>query len=491
MNQFISLKKLIIFFTIGIIITGILTLPTISDQFADAGSRKKINFTQTITSSQDPGMGHEGHQLAMILSPNVGTLYDGSMTFSASEPMQIVVLHEINQIDAKGQPTWSIDGKTIYGLSLIDTGKKADSFEFTGAGLALHSPNSKEFTATVSVDGWIRGQPTEIIMQKIQLEKQEPSLLLSRTNVPATLPMHKGLYNGESVFYIITDSSDKEYGKMLSEKQKWKVETAPTLSNISENTLQKIFVFTNGVQGDGIYGFQDEIFSSTPSQESEYTALGYVTEVTWKKGQNMIPLESIDDVTKAHEGGRIEFKETGVILNTPQIIWPDGQMKIRDDKEITDELQYSGGQITEINKEEMTVTFVAHRGWGPDGRTVYYIITDATPSGPADLMGVTYSPTSSSLSSIAVDLFQFQNGIKGSGQLGFQPGIASAAPGDDNYSPIWRIYNVEWSNPESAKILESQNDIDSFKKNGQIIVSLARPMNNEHITNCPFIDPFQ
>ena len=33
----------------------------------------------------------------------------------------------------------------------------------------------KEFTATVSVDGWIRGQPTEVIMQKIELEKEEPS----------------------------------------------------------------------------------------------------------------------------------------------------------------------------------------------------------------------------------------------------------------------------------------------------------------------------
>ena len=51
----------------------------------DAGSRKKIHFTQTITSSQDPGQGHENHQLALILSPNEGTLYDGSMTFTSSE----------------------------------------------------------------------------------------------------------------------------------------------------------------------------------------------------------------------------------------------------------------------------------------------------------------------------------------------------------------------------------------------------------------------
>ena len=92
--------------------------------------------------------------------------------------MQVAILHEISGNDAKGQPTWTIDGNTIYALSLIDPVTKSDSIEFTGAALALHSPNSKEFTATVSVDGWIRGQPTEVIMQKIESEKI-PSLLLS------------------------------------------------------------------------------------------------------------------------------------------------------------------------------------------------------------------------------------------------------------------------------------------------------------------------
>lgn len=487
------MNRVLVFLLIGVFVTGIITLSVVSDQFADAGSRKKIHFTQTITSTQDPGIGHESHQLAIILSPNKGTIYDGSMTFSSSEPVQIVVLHEINENDAKGQPTWSIDGKTIYGLSLVDIGKKADSFEFTGAALALHSPNSKEFTATISLDGWIRGQAAEVIMQKIEFKKEDPSLLLSRANVPVTIPMHAGFYNGQQIFYIITDSSDKEFAENISEKQGWKVETAPLLANTPEKALQKIFVFTNGIQGEGFYGYQEEIFSSTPSQKSEYSALSSVIEVTWKKGQNMIRFESVDDVIKAHDSERIEFNEIGIVLNTPQIIWPDGQMKIRDDKEITDELLYSGGQITEINKEEMTVTFVAHRGWGPDGKTIYYIVTDATPSAPAEIMGVVHSPKSSNLisDSAAVDLFQFQNGVKGSGPLGFQPGIAAAVPGDENYSPMWRIYIVEWNDPKSARILESRSDIEYFKNEEKITVSIARPMNSEHIVNCPFINPFQ
>ena len=479
---------IIVFFAVGIIL-----ISSTSDQLVDAGSRKKIHFTQTMTSSQDPGQGHENHQLSLILSPNEGTIYDGSMTFTSSEPVQIVVLHEITSQDSKGQPTWSVDGKTIYGLSLIDLQKKSGSFEFTGAALALHSPNSKEFTSTVSVDGWIRGQPTEVIMQKIESEQEEPSMLLSRTNVPAIIPMHKGIYEDNQVFYIITDGSDEDYAKTISEKQEWNVELAPVIANVPENTLQKLFIFKNGIKGDGIYGFQNEVFSSTPSQKSEYSALNSIIEVTWKVGQKEIEFKSAEDIIAAQESGRIEFNETGVVLNTPQIIWPDGQMTIRSDKEITNEMSYSGGQITEINEEEMTVTFVAHRGWGPDGRTIYYIVTDATPSGPADTMGVVSSPSSANLiaNSGAVDLFQFKNGIIGSGPLGFQAGIAGAALGDTNYSPMWRIYLVEWNDADSAKILETKSDIDSFRADDMLSVSIARPTNSDHIVNCPFIDPFQ
>ena len=487
------MNKLVAISIVGILALGIISISTFSDQFADAGSRKKIHFTQTIQSSQDPGQGHENHQLSLILSPNRGTLYDGSVTFTSSEPVQLVVLHEISPQEAKGQPTWSVDGKTVYGLSLIDSEKKSGSFEFTGAAIGLHSSNSKQFTSTVSVDGWIRGQPTEVIMQKIELEKEEPSLLLSKANVPATIPMHKGTFGGNEILYIITDGSDEEYSNFLTEKQGWKVELAPPLAKTPEDALQRMYIFKNGIEGEGILGYQSEVFSSTPAQESKYSALSSLIEITWKPGQAKTVFETEQEILEAKEAERIEFNETGIVLNTPQIVWPEGQMQVRSDSTISDDMPYGGGQITEINSEEMTVTFVAHRGWGPDGRTIYYIVTDATPSGPAKTMGVVSSPSSSNLitNPAAVDLFQFKNGIVGTGPLGFQPGIASAALGDKNYSPMWRIYLVEWSDAGSAKVLETKSDIDSFRADNMISVSIARPTNSDHIVNCPFIDPFQ
>jgi len=486
------LNKLIVILVLSIFVVGITAISLQPDNFVDANSTKKIQFTKTITSSQDPGQGNENQQLILILSPNKDTLYDGSITFSSSVPVQVAILHEISSNDAKGQPTWTIDGNTIYALSLIGSETKSDSVEFTGAALALHSLTSKEFTATVSVDGWIRGQPTEVIIQKIESEKN-PSLLLSRTTVPATIPMHEGLYDGNSTYYIITDSSHQDYAKMLTLKQSWKVELAPALKKISENNLQKIFIFKNGIKGTGINGYQGEIFTSTPYQKSEYTSLNSVIEVSWKKGQNASLLKSSEEVIDAEKSGRVEFNKTGVVINAPQIIWPKGQMLVRESKEINDDLTFGGGQIIEINKEEMKVTFVAHRSWGPDGKTIYHIIVDATPSGPAEMMGVPTSPSSfnSITNSSKSDLFQFKNGIKGSGSLGFQPSISTGIPGDENYSPIWRVYVVEWNNPKNAKLLETISDINSSKAADLISVNLARTMNSDTIVDFPIIDPFQ
>jgi len=486
------LKKIIIILIIGIFVTGIVSLSTFSDQYVDAGSTKKVHFTQTITSSQDPGLGHEDHQLALVLSPNEGTIYDGSMTFTSSELVNVIVLHEINQNEVNGQDTWAVNDNKIYGLSLLNPEKKSGSIEFTGAGVALHSTNSKEFTTTVSVDGWIRGQPTQILEQKLEFQKEDPSLLLSRTNVPIEIPMHKGMHNGNEILYIITDASDKDYVNTISEKQELNIQLSKSLKNIPENNLQKIFLFKNGIEGDGLFGFQTDIFSETP-QQSNYSPLGSLIEVTWKSGQKEIIFESAADIIDAEQSGRIKFNETNVVVNTPQIKWSGGQMTERSDKQISNKMSFSGGQITEINEDELIVTFVAHRSWDSNGKTIYYIITDVTPIGPSKLIGVKHSPSMSDLltNSSIIEQYQFKNGIMGSGSLDFQPEIFNFSSDEENYNPISKIYLVEWHDSKFAQILQTKSDIDSFHNDDLITVSIARPSNSEYIINSPIVDPFQ
>ncbi len=333
----------------------------------------------------------------------------------------------------------------------------------------------------------------ETMMEEITEADLGSVLRLSRANVPTDIPLHQGHYNGGDVYFIITDSSDPTHAEIITENQGWQVELAPLLANAPVEALSKTYMFTNGIEGDGVHGYQGEVFTSTPAQADTYSALTSHVHVTWNDSATSRVLDSDAMIMEAANNGEITLTELDVVLNMPQIIWPEGQMMVKEDKTLTDETPYGGGQVLDIDTDEMTVTFIAHRGWGPDGRTIYYIVTDATPSGPAGMMGVVSAPTSASLitNSAAVDLFQFKNGLIGSGPLGFQAGIAAGAPGDVNYSPMWRIFMIGWDNPDEAQLLETIDDMNAYREAGLIGIGIARPMDSDHIVNCPFIDPFQ
>ena len=85
-----------------------------------------------ITSVQDPGQGHESHQLAIVLPPSENT-YRGYITYSASENVQLVALHgPLKEGNAKSQAIWSTDGKTKFGLTFVDKENSSGIWQFTG-----------------------------------------------------------------------------------------------------------------------------------------------------------------------------------------------------------------------------------------------------------------------------------------------------------------------------------------------------------------------
>lgn len=477
------LRKLAIISVIVSTVLVLVALSMLSDEFAVAKLQSKVHFTKTITSSQDPGIGQGSYQFALVLSPNQRSLYTGSLTYTASETVEVVVLHEIDKTEDGGQPIWTVDGNTVYAMSVIEP-SKARSFDFTGAALAFRSQNP--FTVTASVDGWIRGQPAELVIQK--LEVKEKSFSLAESQIPVTIPMKVGFFGKDSVYYILTDSSNKTLAEKIAEKQGWPVQFAPKLRWSPASSQDTIYVFTNGVTGDGIYGFQEEVFSSTPAQTESYSPLRTLVSVSWKAGQKAQILDSAEGVLKAEKDSRIKLVRTNVTINAPQVVWPGGQLFVRNETTLSNET-FEKGQVVGIDRDAKKVTFVAHRGWGSDGRTIYYIMPDATPKGPADLMGI---PVSSKLADVLsgaafTDMYQFKDGLKGPGQLGFQASIISSKL-DESYVPICRVSIVEWKEPDSALILETVSDINKKKLEGSIFVTLARPLSDDHVVNCPLIE---
>lgn len=478
------------FLIIGIIaaVVGIIfSIPLLSENLVTAGTVKKIQFTQTVTSSEDPGMGHSGEQLAMILTPNNGTLYDGTLTYAASGPVQVVVLHKIDKSDSKGQPVWTVDNNTIYAETILNSGSGSGTLNFAGAAIGLHSVNSTQFTVTASIDGWIRGATPEFLGNSTQMISAN-SLKISRAEIPVTLPLHQGFYNGKTVYYVITDSSSSGDANQISGNQNWKVQTAPLLAQAPQNSLSKVYVFTNGATGNGTNGFQEDVFSDIPSSQN-YTPVSLEVHVKWGIGRTAKILNSTKDILTANATGKVTLTATGTVLNMPQIVWPNGQMVIRSDNGPTNQNSYTGGQVLNIdNSTHKSVTFVAHRAWGPDGKTIYYIITSGTPEGPAKMMGVINTPALAMLSSYARDLYHFSNGISGLGPFGFQEGISSAQPGDTSYSPICKVALISWNNDKNATILENLDDINFEKSQGTITVQPALVYDNNYVLDCPIIE---
>ena len=107
--------------------------------------------TGTVTSMQDPGVGHETHQLAIILPPS-DKPYTGLLTYSASEPIQLVALHgPLAEGEDTGQAIWTPDGKTKFALTFVDNNAAAGTWFFSGNVLAVHTKNTTPFTVSYSV----------------------------------------------------------------------------------------------------------------------------------------------------------------------------------------------------------------------------------------------------------------------------------------------------------------------------------------------------
>lgn len=122
----------------------------------------------TVTSIQDPIPGHAQHQLGMLLPPEDGAIYSGTLTYTASKPVEVVVLHAY---DAHVKPDAEhgdvliglINGKP-YAISVMQfsnnvTATNSATVSFTGSGVALHTLSGEKFTATASLDA-TRRKPT-------------------------------------------------------------------------------------------------------------------------------------------------------------------------------------------------------------------------------------------------------------------------------------------------------------------------------------------
>jgi hypothetical protein len=307
---------------------------------------------------------------------------------------------------------------------------------------------------------------------------------LSDTSLPVEIPLVMGYADGNEVFYITTEASVEEVANHLTDLTGFRVVYTPALAKTPANALANIYEFTNGIEGTGPAGFQPNVADSQPG-DPEYSPAWAVQHVTWTDESIARELTSEDEILAALAADQLTIEETGVVVNCPFIQWKDGNLQIREDQELTDDSPYGGGQVLEIDTENMVVTFVAHRGFASDGKTIYYIATDASTQEVADMLGVIFVEKTQGIltSPASSDLYVFTNGITGTGPAGFQASIGSTNAGDEFYSPFWRIQTATWADAENASFLTTTTEITDAVTQGDLETALGG-----FIVNCPFVE---
>jgi len=150
-------------------------------------------------------------------------------------------------------------------------------------------------------------------------------------DVPITIPMIDGYYNGETVYFIHTELSDKKMANMMTSMVNFPTLYVPDLENIPDEGIGKFYVFTNGIVGTGPYGggpffFQIDIFDSVPGQD-EYSEFRTPQLVTWNDDSMPRILTSVDDLFDAQTNGELSIKSADFVVHLPMIVWDSGMAK--------------------------------------------------------------------------------------------------------------------------------------------------------------------
>ena len=138
------------------------------------------------------------------------------------------------------------------------------------------------------------------------------------------LPAGLAYAEGKEIYFIHTEASDPEIAQLLSEMMSSPVLFVPSLAEVPVGSLANVYVFENGIDGMGPLGYQPDVFDNPPGSTG-YSPLRSITVVTWADPGNARELKSAVEVIAAQEAVEVSFKQPGVVVNMPFVVWDGGK----------------------------------------------------------------------------------------------------------------------------------------------------------------------
>ncbi len=279
-----------------------------------------------------------------------------------------------------------------------------------------------------------------------------------------TFQLHEGKVDGQSIYYIRTDTSDSAYAADNG------LVYVPLLATaIGADIANKLYVFSDGSPAVFEYGPSNEAFAS----------LLQIVNVTPPIGRTF---DSAAAILESADQGATTLEETNILVNFPIIKWPGGELPV-DDEFVA---ALGAGQLFEpCNTEKMTVKMKLHQCY-PGSR---YIVTDTSMAGMAPMMAINAAPRTQGLKDTGGtdEIWVFGNGIPGSGVMGFQPAVFDNKAGDAAWSPFWDHFTLVWKDESKARILTNSTEIREAIAAGEVEEFAGVPDThpNGFVVNCP------
>ena len=134
------------------------------------------------------------------------------------------------------------------------------------------------------------------------------------------------------------------------------------------------------------------------------------------------------------------------------------------------------GNMTNGSDDSTFISIPVEKGF-VNGSISYFISTDASEemivSSVTNTTGfeVNYAPTLGDTPQISRQQgFVFTNGVIGNGTFEHQLPVATAASGDEGYSPLFEINYVKWNNDSQPRILKSAAEITDAQSKGELSI---------------------
>ena len=166
-----------------------------------------------------------------------------------------------------------------------------------------------------------QAQPATVAMAPIRQADGMGAMAQGGPGVPPV----KGYTEGQEIRFLHTEASDPQVADMLTMMMGGSpVLLVPALAQAPETMLATVYVFANGVRGDGPFGFQPDVFDNPPGTEG-YSPLRAVHLVRWLNEQAARELRSAAEVMDAERRGEVRIERPGAVVNMPFLTWPGGQ----------------------------------------------------------------------------------------------------------------------------------------------------------------------